>query len=56
MAWIYTTSLIVTSIVCAILYLYTKQKFPDNGDANFKKFQVCYLAVYLLALGNYCIF
>lgn len=52
MAWLYTSSLIITSIVCAVLYFYTKQKFPDHGDSHFRKFQICYLAVYLLALGR----
>ncbi|CAJ0578950.1 unnamed protein product, partial [Mesorhabditis spiculigera] len=40
------------SILCAVLFYYTKTKVETPVDNNFKQFQTTYLAVYLLAVAG----
>ncbi|ELT90330.1 hypothetical protein CAPTEDRAFT_161785 [Capitella teleta] len=42
----------VLSVLCLILFLYTRTKVSTSSDAAFKAFQRTYLAVYLLAMAG----
>nr|CDJ86726.1 Protein of unknown function DUF791 domain containing protein [Haemonchus contortus] len=42
----------ILCVGCAILYYYTRTAVESNDDANFMKFQVIYLTVYLMAVAG----
>ena len=45
----------ILSILCALLFIYTRQAVPTISDAAFKQFQRVYLVVYMLAMGEWTI-
>ena len=42
----------ILSILCALLFIYTRQAVPTISDAAFKQFQRVYLVVYMLAMAG----
>ena len=49
---IFVTGFWILTVICVILYLYTRSATAATTDANFRSFQRAYLVVYLLAMGK----
>ena len=50
---IFIVSFWVLVAVCLVLYFVTKSSNLKSEDGAFKKFQMVYLTVYLLAMGKF---
>ncbi len=50
---IFITGFWVLTVICVLLYLYTRSAVSVVTDANFVSFQRAYMVVYLLAMGKH---
>lgn len=50
---IFISGFAVLSVLCAILFIYTRTALTTISDAAFRNFQRVYLVVYLLAMGEW---
>ena len=52
---IFISGFAVLSVLCAILFIYTRTALTTISDAAFRNFQRVYLVVYLLAMGEWAL-
>lgn len=50
---IFISGFALLSVLCAVLFIYTRTALTTISDAAFKNFQRVYLVVYLLAMGEW---